>query len=138
MTPCHLHYEAINVKICEKPHNGIYLDNIFAAKIFASSILHHVVSLVKLHNIIKRVMDKKRIAHRRPVVAQGHKCMTVNATVCGFISHSSKYIYIFYFFALVSWQIAVLSSNTQCFQNSAECGIRRCAGYNMKLIRNSS
>ena len=53
----------------------------------------------------------------RPVVAQGHNCVTVNATGCGFDPHSSKlnmYLNVYiHFFALVSRQIAALSSATQ-------------------------
>ena len=51
----------------------------------------------------------------RPVVAQGYKSVTVNATGCGFNLRSRKLnIYLFfYFFALEPKQRAVLNSAIQ-------------------------
>ena len=50
----------------------------------------------------------------RPVVAQSHKCVTINATGCKFDSHSGKLnITLFYFYALVPRQSVEFNSVTQ-------------------------
>ena len=47
------------------------------------------------------------------ILTQGHKCVIVNETVCGFDSHSRKRNFqCFHFFALVPKQNAALSSAT--------------------------
>ena len=76
-----------------------------------------------------------------PVVAQGHKCVTVNTPGCGFHPHSGKlniYLHLyFHFFALVSRQSVALSSATKhgmspefSGKRETEC-LRR---YSVKLI----
>ena len=86
-----------------------------------------------------------------PIGARAER-VSINATVCGFDSHSRKWIILlnvyFHFFALVSRQSAALSFATQHAMPSelggkwgTECPNTRfslltllCAGYSVKLI----
>ena len=74
-----------------------------------------------------------------PIVAQGHKCVTVNPTGCGLDPHSRKLnIYLnlyFHFITLVRRQSAVLCPplKTHCFQNSVESGLVECLNTRFSL-----
>ena len=78
---------------------------------------------------------------QRPVVAQGHECVTVNVTGCWFDPHSKKiniYINLYFHFLLVKRQSAALPSRillTECFNTMFSLPILLCAEHSVKLIK---